>query len=98
MTFSGTVINTSGAETGITVNGIPATITGNHFIANHVSLAEGANSIEVKATDANGLTTTSTRSVTASPGNYIRISSNIESGVKKIMGSDLERGHLSGRM
>lgn len=77
---SGTVINTSGAETGVTVNGIPATVTGNRFIANHVPLIEGANSLEVKATDANGLTSTTTRSVTASPGNYIRISSNIESG------------------
>ena len=76
-----TVINTSGAETGITVNGIPATVTGNHFIANHVPLAEGVNSIEIKATDANGVTTTTIRSVTASPGNYIRITSNIESGV-----------------
>ena len=81
MNVSGTVINTSGAETGVTVNGIPATVTGNRFIANHVPLIEGANSIEVKAIDANGLTTTATRSITASPGNYIRISSNIESGV-----------------
>ena len=81
MTFSGTVINTSGAETRITVNGIPATVTGNHFIANHVPLAEGANSMGIKATDTNGLTTTTTRSITTSPGNYIRISSNIESGV-----------------
>jgi len=84
VTFSGTVINTSGAETGITINGIPATVIGSRFIANHVPLVEGANSIEVKATDANSLTTTTTRSVTASPGNYIRITSNIESGTSPL--------------
>jgi PKD repeat protein len=80
VTVIGTVINTSGTETGIMVNGIAAAISGNRFIVNHVPLQEGANTITLTATDANGLTTTTTRSITASPGNYIRISSNIESG------------------
>jgi hypothetical protein len=80
VTVSGTMINTSGAETGIAVNGIPANVSGSRFIANHVPLQEGSNTLTIMATDANGLTTTTTRSVTASPGNYIRISSNIESG------------------
>ncbi|MBU5613524.1 carboxypeptidase regulatory-like domain-containing protein [Geomonas azotofigens] len=77
---SGTVINSTGAETGIMVNGIPATISGSRFIANHVPLVEGTNSIQIKATDANGLTTTQSRSVTAQIGNYLRVISNIESG------------------
>lgn len=81
VTVTGSVINSSGAETGVTVNGIPAAITGSRFIANHVSLTEGSNSITVTATDANGLTATARRTVTAQAGNYIRISSNIESGV-----------------
>lgn len=81
VTVSGAFINTTGVETGVIVNGIVATVNGNRFIANHVPLQQGSNSIEIKATDANGLTATTTRSVTATPGNYIRITSNIESGI-----------------
>jgi len=77
---SGTIINTSGAETGVTVNGMPATVTGNRFIVNHAPLTLGSNTISITATDANGLTTSATRNVTVTTGNYIRISSNIESG------------------
>lgn len=80
VTVTGTVINTTGAETGVMVNGVPATITGSRFTANHVPLQEGANTIEVKATDANGLTSTMTRSATAQAGHYLRITSNIDSG------------------
>lgn len=80
VTVSGTVINSSGAETGVTVNGMPATVTGSRFIVNHVPLQLGANTISISATDANGLTATTTKSVTAQAGNYIRITSNIESG------------------
>jgi hypothetical protein len=80
VTVSGTIINTSGAETGVTVNGMPATVTGNRFITNHVQLSLGSNTISATAMDANGLTTSVARSVNSAPGNYIRISSNIESG------------------
>lgn len=81
VTVTGRVINTTGStETGVTINGIPATVTGNHFIANHVPLQDGANTITVTATDANGLTTTTTRTVTAQAGNYLRIYPNIDSG------------------
>lgn len=58
-----------------------ATVTGNSFIVNHVPLQQGANSLTIAATDAKGLTATTTRSVTAQAGHYIRITSNIESGV-----------------
>jgi len=77
---SGTIINTTGAETGVTVNGIPATVTGNQFVVNHVPLQEGSNTLAITATDVNGLTATATRNVTAQAGHYIRITSNIESG------------------
>lgn len=80
VTVSGALINTAGAETGVVINGVVATVSGRHFIANHVPLQQGANIITVTATDANGLTATATRSVTANPGHYIRITSNIESG------------------
>lgn len=81
VTVSGSVINSSGAETGVTVNGMVAAVTGSRFIANHVPLQEGSNGIIVTATDANGLTATATKSITVQAGNYIRISSTIESGV-----------------
>lgn len=80
VTVSGSFINTSGVETGITVNGSPATVSGNRFIANHVPLQEGSNTLTIMGTDANGLTATTNRSVTAQAGHYIRIISNIESG------------------
>jgi hypothetical protein len=81
VTVTGAVINTTGAETGVTVNGIPAAVSGSRFIVNHVPLQTGSNTISITATDANGLTTSATRSVNAAAGNYIRITSNIESGV-----------------
>jgi hypothetical protein len=81
VTVSGAIINSTGAETGVTVNGMPTTVSGSHFIVNHVPLQTGANSLTITATDANGLSASATRSVTASAGNYIRITSNIESGV-----------------
>jgi Glucodextranase, domain B/FG-GAP repeat/Carboxypeptidase regulatory-like domain/FG-GAP-like repeat len=81
VTVSGTVINSSGAETGVTVNGVPATVTGNRFIANHVPLQLGSNTISITATDTNGLATTRTRNVTNQNGHYIRINSSIESGI-----------------
>lgn len=84
LTVSGSFINTTGVETGIIVNGIPATVNGNRFIANHVPLQQGNNSITITATDANGLTATASRSVTAQAGNYIRITSNIESGTSPL--------------
>ena len=80
VTVSGTVINTSGIETGVVVNGMSATVSGSRFIANHVPLQQGANTITITATDANGLTATTTQSVTANQGNYLRLTSNSESG------------------
>ena len=81
VTVTGTVINSSGAETGVMVNGIPVTVNRGRFIANHVPLQIGSNTIAIIATDANGLTSTSTRTVTAQPGKYIQLTTNIESGV-----------------
>lgn len=81
VTVSGTVINTSGAETGVIVNGIPATVDGSRFIVNHVPLQQGTNTIAIIATDANGLSTTANRSATTAAGHYLRITSNIGSGV-----------------
>lgn len=78
----GTIINASGKETGITVNGLVATVIGNQFFAEHVPLAEGANSITVTATDTAGTTATSTAMVSAATtGKYIRLLPVIASGI-----------------
>jgi len=55
-------------------------VNGSSYIANHVPLQAGSNPIKVTATDANALTNTITRNVTAQAGNYIRIVPNIDSG------------------
>lgn len=77
---TGAVINTTGVETGVTVNSIPATVTGNRFVANTIELQQGTNTLTVTATDVNALTSTATRTVTAQIGNYVRLVPNIESG------------------
>lgn len=79
-TVSGSFINSTGAETGVTINGVPATVSGSRFIANRVPLQPGDNTLTITATDAGGLTTTVTKTVTAQAGHYLRISSNTESG------------------
>ena len=80
VTVSGAVINSTGVETGVTVNGMPATVSGSRFIVNHVPLQNGDNYLTVTATDVNGLTATGTHTVTATNGNYLRIVPNQESG------------------
>jgi hypothetical protein len=78
---TGIIANASGVETGITVNGIAAALTGNQFAVNNVSLTAGANVITVTAMDVNG--TTATKSVTVNavlPDHYIKLSAYPESG------------------
>ncbi len=78
----GTIINSTGNETGVAINGIVATVYGNQFIANHVPLTEGSNTITVTATDTAGNTAMTSIIVNAvTTGNYIRLTSNIESGI-----------------
>jgi hypothetical protein len=78
---TGTVLNTTGAETGVTVNGVAVTVNDGQFTANDVDLQQGTNTITVTAIDVNARTSTATRTVTAQIGNYIRLKSNIESGI-----------------
>ncbi len=81
-TVQGYIINSAGNETGVTVNGIAATVYDSQFIADKVPLTEGSNTITVTATDAAGTTTSSSITVTASTtGNYITLTANIESGI-----------------
>jgi hypothetical protein len=78
---TGAFVNSTGAETGVTVNGIPAAIAGSRFIVNRVPLQEGSDTITVTATDLNGLTASVSRTVTAKPGDYISLKSTPEAGV-----------------
>jgi hypothetical protein len=78
----GDIINTTGNETGVTVNGIVATVYGNQFIANHVPLEGGLNTITAIAADTAGATVSTSITINAvTTGDYIRLSSNIESGI-----------------
>lgn len=60
----GTVSHAYGYETGVTVNGFPAMIYGNQFVANHVPLDLGENEIYVKAADKQGNSSEVTVAVT----------------------------------
>jgi hypothetical protein len=80
--IKGTVINTTGEETGVTVNGVVAAIYNNQFVANHVPLVDGSNTITVTATDVNGnkaTTSITVNAVTTAP--HITLRANIESGI-----------------
>jgi hypothetical protein len=82
ITVTGRVINFTGNETGVTVNGKVANVYGNQFVANNVSLVEGANTITVTAKDmANNSATASVTVNAVTTGGYIELSSNIESGI-----------------
>jgi hypothetical protein len=76
------VSNAAGNETGVVVNGVLAMVYGNEFVANHVPLEEGENTITATATDAAGNTLSAEITVTAdTTGDYIWITVDEESGV-----------------
>jgi hypothetical protein len=84
VTVKGTVISTDN-ETGVTVNGVSALVTGSQFLADHVALTEGANSITITATDTAGNTATTSLDVNSIvPAKYITVSSNIQSGISPL--------------
>jgi sugar lactone lactonase YvrE len=81
----GSVLNSTGNETGVIVNGALANTYGGQFVANHVVLAEGLNTLTVTATDTDGNVQTASISVSAiMPGNYIKISAIPESGISPL--------------
>ena len=76
----GRVENTTGWETGVNVNGIIASLSGNEFAVNLSLTEEGDNTITVTAVDLTG--GTDTRSITVHavfPAHYICLSANPES-------------------
>ena len=78
----GTVTNSLGNETGVTVNGIVAVVYGNQFFVNHVPLEEGANTITASATDTAGNTASTAITVNAETTTpHITLNANITSGI-----------------
>jgi uncharacterized protein YjiK len=81
----GTIINSIGSETGVVVNGFIANVYGNEFVANHIPLVEGSNTIIANATDASGNIQTASVTVTAiTTGDYIKITATPESGISPL--------------
>ncbi len=81
----GTFHHVKGLETGIVVNGIPAMIHGNRFVANHVPLISGQETIRVVATDIRGITNTAYRNLNMDvSGHYITLKGNPESGLSPL--------------
>ena len=81
----GTVTNTTGNETGVVINGVIALVYGNQFVANHVPLEEGANTISAVATDTDENPATASITINAiTTGDYIRITADDESGVSPL--------------
>lgn len=78
----GMIVNGGGGETGVVVNGILANIYGDTFVANHVPLVEGANTISAAATDVQRNTATVTVTVNMVPAkDYIRMRASSEAGI-----------------
>jgi len=81
----GTIINPLGNEVGVNINGTVAMVYGNQFVANHVPLEEGENTITTIATDADGNTATASITINAATtGNYIGVTANTESSVSPL--------------
>jgi hypothetical protein len=81
----GTITNPLGNETGVTVNGVIASVYGTQFVASHVPLQQGANTITAIATDAAGNSVSTSITVTATiPANYIRITADTEMGISPL--------------
>ncbi len=79
---TGTVSQVNGLETGVVVNGVIALVYGGTFVANHVPLTVGENTITVQAVDVNGEHVEKTVTVTAEDSNrYVKLSADTESGL-----------------
>ena len=78
----GTIFNETGKETGVVVNGRAATVIGNNFVANHVLLEEGQNTITAVASDTNGFSVEASINLNAETiGDFIRIIADDYTGV-----------------
>jgi hypothetical protein len=79
----GTLVNAAGKEIGITVNGKAAMVYDNHFVANHVPLKEGDNTLDVRATGSFGDAIEETIMVySENREKYIVLSVDADSGIR----------------
>ncbi|MBI4824869.1 MAG: carboxypeptidase regulatory-like domain-containing protein [Nitrospirae bacterium] len=79
---SGTIVNATGNETGVTVNGVVAVVYNGQFFVNHLPLVEGENIITVNAVDTSGNSSVTSITVFADTTKpYVKLNSNIESGI-----------------
>jgi hypothetical protein len=67
ITVAGRVTVANQTEVGVTVNGVVAQVSDGHFVANHVSLTEGLNTLTGIATDAAGQTWSASAQVFCRP-------------------------------
>lgn len=78
----GTVTDSTGQEVGVRINGVLGNIYNGQFVANHVPLTDGVNTLTVTATDILGNTATASVNVQSIPASdYITFSANIETGI-----------------
>ncbi|MBW2078208.1 MAG: FG-GAP repeat protein [Deltaproteobacteria bacterium] len=81
----GTITNPLATEVGITVNGIVAMVEGNQFMANHIPLEQGENTLTVTAMDWEGNMAIASITVYAeTEGEYIMITADDESGTSPL--------------
>jgi hypothetical protein len=85
VTVEGQINNPLGNETGVTINGVISSVYGNQFVASHVPLQQGANTITAIATDTAGNSVSTSITVTATiPENYIKITADTELGISPL--------------
>ncbi|MBU0729150.1 MAG: FG-GAP repeat protein [Proteobacteria bacterium] len=95
ISVKGTIYNGGSDEIGVTVNSIPALVSGDQYIANRVILEEGENVITVQAEMADGSISDKSITVFYQPGgDYIRLISTMESGIAPFETSLIVRGNF----
>ena len=78
----GTITDAPGFEIGVSVNSIVALVDENRFVANHVPLLDGQNTITATAVDTFGHRATASITVSAdTSGDYVRIRAEPDSGI-----------------
>lgn len=82
ISIGGSVASTASSEVGVLVNDVLAQVAGSRFVANHVPLAPGWNTITVRATDGEGNKGQISANVySGAASEYVLLSSNQESGL-----------------
>ena len=96
VTVTGSIANPAHVETGVTINGLPASVNNNQFAINNVPLNAGQNTITVTATDVTGTRASKSITVNATiPENYITLSAYPESGTTPLTVSFVVSENLS---